>query len=232
MNKAQKAANFITLTAILIIAGCATGGDESRDKRSESMQIQDTRTVLDVVRPEVRQVEARLLVSGANGNLTNAELASIRDFVAEYQRLGRGNVVVTYPQGTPQDGAVQALVRQLQRKIYDEGVDYTKMGFGPYQANANEVSPIVVSFDRYEVRPVECTPWSQIDPRKTANNLAYERFGCAQNANLAAMIVDPGDLIGDRKEEPTDSQRPQVGIEALRKGELKQVSGSVSKDGN
>ncbi|MEK7661544.1 MAG: CpaD family pilus assembly lipoprotein [Pseudomonadota bacterium] len=230
MKKTHKALHFLTLGTIAIIAGCASGGRESNV--SAAQQIQDTRTILDAVTPEVRQVEARLLISGENGHLSAVEMNNVRAFVGEYQRLGRGNIIVTYPQGTAQDGMAQNLVRELQRQIYANGVEFTNMGFGPYQAHADQISPIIVSFDRYEVRPVECTPWTQIDPRKTANNQATERFGCAQRANLAAMVVDPGDLIGDRREGVTDAQRPQVGIEALRKGELKQVSGAVSGGSN
>jgi|APTNR8051073442_1049403.scaffolds.fasta_scaffold00318_30 pilus assembly protein CpaD len=230
MKKTQKALNFLTLGTLAIIAGCASVSRESNV--SAAQQIRDTRTVLDVVQPEVRQVEARLLITGENGHLSAIELNNLRNFVIDYQRIGRGNIIVTYPQGTPQDGMAQSLVRELQRQIYANGVEFINMGFGPYQAQPDQMSPIVVSFDRYEVRPVECTPWTQIDPRKTASNQSTERFGCSQRANLAAMVVDPGDLIGDRREGATDAQRPQVGIEALRKGELKQVSGSVSGGSN
>jgi pilus assembly protein CpaD len=78
---------------------------------------------------------------------------------------------------------------------------------------------------------MNCQPWSEFDARKTASNLSPDRFGCAQNANLAAMVSDPGDLLGDRTDTTRDAARIQFGIEKQRKGEVPAVSGTVAGGG-
>ncbi len=229
MKKRQNAVILSTLSLIAVLGSCAT---TKQDAVSESrMQTLDTRTVLDVPKPKVAEIEARILLGAGGALLTADEAAQLGVFADDFAKLGRGNLVVSYPIGASNDAAAQKLVREIQMRLYASGIEISKMGFGPYQANNQTNAPVILAFNRYEVAPLECKPWTEINPQKTASNLPTERFGCAQRANLAAMVIDPGDLIGDRKDQPRDAARAQVGIDLHRKGELKQVSGSV-KGGN
>lgn len=226
MKKRQNAVILGTLTLIAALGSCATGGQNASVE--DRMHTLDTRTVLDVPKPKVAEVEARILLGAGGSILTPDEAAQLNNFADDFAKLGRGNLVVSYPIGAPNDAAAQSLVREIQMRLYSSGVEISKMGFGPYQANNHTPAPVILAFNRYDVAPLACKPWTEIDPKKTASNLPTERFGCAQRANLAAMVLDPGDLIGDRKDEPRDAARAQVGVDAHRKGELKQVSGSVA----
>lgn len=230
MKKRQNAVVLGTLSLIALLGSCATT-KQSADVQHR-MHALDTRTVLDVPKPQVAEIEARILLGAGGALLTADESTQLNNFADDYARLGRGNIVVSYPIGASNDSAAQALVREIQMRLYASGIEISKMGFGPYQANEQKNAPVILAFNRYEVAPLECKPWSEINPNKTANNLPTERFGCAQRANLAAMVLDPGDLIGDRKDQPRDAARAQVGIDAHRKGELKQVSGSVAGGNN
>jgi pilus assembly protein CpaD len=130
------------------------------------------------------------------------------------------------------NSASAALVAQdAQRALYAGGVDYAKITGGTYQADGRPNAPVMLSFARFEAVKVTCQPWSEFDPRKTASNLSPDRFGCAQNANLAAMVADPGDLLGDRTDTTRDAARIQVGIDKHRKGDIPVVSGTVAGGG-
>lgn len=224
--RTQKAIPLTMISLALAAGSCASSSPSPAQQRVE--RAETTTTVLDAHRPTVTQVEARLMVGtpGAPG-LTPAEIEQVRAFANDYLRLGRGNVVLSVPNGSANQGAAFQVAQDVQRLMFAIGVDFSRMSGGAYQATGQGHAPVVLSFARYEARAAECTPWSEMDPRKTASNLASERFGCAQNANLAAMVVDPGDLAGDRREEPRDAQRMQVGIEAHRQGSLEKSSGSV-----
>ena len=226
MKKRQNAVILSTLSLIAVLGSCATTRQSAAP--DERMQTLDTRTVLDVPKPKVAEIEARILLGAGGTLLTPDEAAQLSNFADDFAKLGRGNLVVSYPIGAPNDAAAQTLVREIQMRLYSSGVEISKMGFGPYQASNTAPAPVILAFNRYEVAPLQCKPWTEIDPKKTANNLPTERFGCAQRANLAAMVLDPGDLVGDRKDEPRDAARAQVGIDLHRKGELKQVSGAVA----
>ena len=218
-----KKSQFLILSSIAtlsLLGACASSG-----KSDAALAIEDKKTILDVHRAEVKAVEARLLITGANGQLTSEELRQLKQYTNDYAKLGRGNIVISYPQGAVMDGSTDALVRSMQRELYVQGVSFNNMSFSPY-APTQQINPIVLSFARYQASDIECKPWSQIDPTKVSDNQGSVRLGCAQAANLAAMIVDPGDLIGDRKETPGDSNLTLKAIDNYRDGKLPQVSAS------
>jgi pilus assembly protein CpaD len=236
MTKTQNALLLpLALLALGATACASTGprGGERGERVAQIRAVETSRTILDAHLPQPVAVEARLALgagSGASG-LTQAEHAQIAAFATEFIRLGRGNVVISAPADAANSAAAALLAQDAQRALFAAGVDFARMSGGAYQASGQSGAPVIVSFARHEVAPVTCTPWSQIDPRKTASNAATERFGCAQSANLAAMLADPGDLLGDRGEAPKDAERIQVGVDKLRKGEIEQVSGSVGGGG-
>ncbi|RAK56394.1 hypothetical protein DJ017_16150 [Phenylobacterium soli] len=48
-------------------------------------------------------------------------------------------------------------------------------------------------------------------------------LGCANKANLAAMVADPADLVRGRAETPALGNREAVAVENLKKGPDKKV---------
>jgi pilus assembly protein CpaD len=226
MKKNQK---FILsgLFALLSLGACATSGGQS----ASGLLVEDKQTILDVHKAEVSQVEARLLIGGFQGQLTSEEINDIKAFANDYSRLGRSNIIISYPAGGVTNGMIDSLVRATQRELYVQGVDFKSMTFGAYQPNG-QINPLVLSFARYQAADVECVPWSQINPIKVAKNQNTVRFGCAKAANLTAMIVDPGDLVDGRKESNPDAAHAMKGIDDYRKSEITKVSGSISGGSN
>lgn len=226
MKNKQKA--MISLMALLALGACATSMRPDIEKENQS--IADTRTILDAHRPEVTQTESRIMLFGDGGRLSPKEVADLKSFAEGYITAGHGTVVVSYPQGGGNSGEVNALVRETQKQLYNAGIDFKNMSFGTFNAT-KEKDPVMVSFTRYQASEVECVPWTQIDPRKTAKNSTTVNFGCATHSNIAAMLADPGDLLGERELGKDDASRAQVGIDKYRKGELPAVSGTVSGGG-
>ncbi|MFC3069378.1 CpaD family pilus assembly lipoprotein [Phenylobacterium soli] len=54
-------------------------------------------------------------------------------------------------------------------------------------------------------------------------SLAAPMLGCANKANLAAMVADPADLVRGRAETPALGNREAVAVENLKKGPDKKV---------
>ncbi|MEL6216110.1 MAG: CpaD family pilus assembly lipoprotein, partial [Pseudomonadota bacterium] len=50
-------------------------------------------------------------------------------------------------------------------------------------------------------------------------NNELSNFGCTVRTNLAAMIADPADLLGQRELEPGDTVRRQTTFDLYRRGE-------------
>lgn len=247
MTKTQKAhfslltppnANTWTLVgaAMMFTTGCG-GGQAARNDAPPVNAVLEShlqRTVLEAHTPTAIPVEARLVLAATEGaqGLTGQEYAQLTTFGSDFVQLGRGTLVISVPANAGNSATAALVAQDAQRALYAAGVDYAKISGGTYQAQGRPNAPVMLSFARYEAVKVVCQPWSEIDPRKTANNLSPDRFGCAQNANLAAMVADPGDLLADRRDGPRDAGRIQVGVDKQRKGEVATVSGSVAGGGS
>lgn len=57
------------------------------------------------------------------------------------------------------------------------------------------------------------------------------QLGCANKANLAAMVADPSDLVRGRPETPAVGARQAAAVEAYKKGQVKSVNGGGSASG-
>jgi pilus assembly protein CpaD len=223
-------------SAILFTTGCGGGYAARRDAPPVDPVLQShlQRTVLEAHTPTAVAVEARLALPAAEGTqgLTGQEYSQLTAFANDFVQLGRGTLVISVPANAGNSATAALVAQDAQRALYAGGVDYAKISGGTYQAQGRPNAPVMLSFARYEAVKIACQPWSEIDPRKTASNLSPDRFGCAQNANLAAMVADPGDLLADRRDGPRDAGRIQVGIEKQRKGEVATVSGAVAGGGS
>jgi pilus assembly protein CpaD len=230
----KAALTAIAFTALMMLGACggaSAAKEEPAVDRVEKAHLE--RTVLDAFAPEAIPVEARIAISAPSGaiGITVQEAAELKSFAQEYVRLGRGNVVVSVPTNASNSQSAAQVAQDVQRALFLGGVDFSKVSSGPYQAQGQTNAPILISFGRYEAKPIVCAPWTSFDPRKTAENIPPDRFGCAQSANLAAMIADPGDFLGDRREGPRDAARIQNGIDLHRKGGVPAVSGAVAGGG-
>lgn len=219
---------------LLFATGCGAGqAARERDADNPVLQSHLHRTVLEAHTPTAVPVEARLVLAAANGaqGLSGEEYTQLTNFANDFARLGRGSLVISVPANAGNSQTAALVAQDAQRALYAGGVDFARISGGTYQADGRPNAPVMLSFARYEAQRVTCQPWSEVDPRKTASNLSPDRFGCAQNANLAAMVADPGDLLGDRSDPKRDAERMQVGIDKLRKGTVAAVSGAVAKGG-
>jgi pilus assembly protein CpaD len=226
---------YLVGAAMIFTTGCGGGNAARRDGVPQNPVLQShlQRTVLEAHTPTAVPVEARLVLAAADGaqGLTGQEYSQLTIFANDFVQLGRGTLVISVPANAGNSATAALIAQEAQRVLYAGGVDFAKISGGTYQAQGRPNAPVMLSFARYEAVKIACQPWSEIDPRKTATNLSPDRFGCAQNANLAAMVTDPGDLLADRRDGPRDAGRIQVGVDKQRKGEVSTVSGSVAGGG-
>jgi pilus assembly protein CpaD len=102
-----------------------------------------------------------------------------------------------------------------------------------YDAGGAPNAPLKVGFPRYRASIPQCGGWDNITA--TRGNNAYENFGCAVTANMAAQIANPEDLLGPRDSTPADAGRRDTVMGKYRKGETtasakeEQATGAVSK---
>lgn len=173
----------------------------------------------DLHRIEVMQTAQRLELAVAPGDmqLSPEGRAELRALASAYLRFGHGALVLSAPVGGDNADAAALVAHEARMALVDAGVSYAAVAGSTYQGEG--AAPIIVSFARYEAQAPECAPlWTQ-DLAHQSNNQPWASFGCATQANLAAMIEDPRDLLRPRTEDPRDSGRRTTVFDAYRAGE-------------
>ncbi len=180
-----------------------------------------TSSAADAHRIEVTQTNARLelAVTKDDVTLSPASRAQLADFASSYLRYGHGALVLSAPSGGSNSDAASTVAGDARRSLIDAGVSYAAVAGSTYDASGAGDAPIIISYSRFEAQAPQCAPlWTQ-DIAHQSNNQPWESFGCATNANLAAMIEDPADLLRPRGETPRDGERRDTVMQAYRAGD-------------
>jgi pilus assembly protein CpaD len=168
----------------------------------------------------VEQISERLDVEvGGDVALTPKAREDIDLFAGGYLRYGHGALLLSTPSGAGNDDAASRSAHATRLALAEAGVPYEAIAGSNYDASGNSEAPIVLSFARYEAQAPECAPIWEQDIAHQSNNQPWASFGCATNANLAAMIEDPRDLLRARNEDPRDSGRRNTVMDRYRQGQ-------------
>jgi pilus assembly protein CpaD len=178
-------------------------------------------TAADNHRIEVTQTSERLTLPVAKDDvaLSAAARAQLNDFAGGYLRYGHGALVLSAPAGSGNSDSASVVAGDARRALVDAGVSYAAVAGSTYDASGVEDAPIVVSFARFEAEAPNCAPLWEQDLAHQSNNQPWESFGCATQANLAALVEDPADLLAPRAEDPRDSGRRDTVMQAYRAGQ-------------
>jgi pilus assembly protein CpaD len=169
---------------------------------------------------EVSQTSARMEIAATPGQttLTPKAQSDLRDFASAYLRYGHGALILSTPSGSANAEAASMLAGQTRMSLVDAGVSYGAVAGSTYDASSDASAPIIVTFARFEAQAPECAPIYTQDLAHQEDNQAWGSFGCAMQANLAAEIEDPADLLQPRPDAPRDSNRRAAVMDAYRAG--------------
>jgi pilus assembly protein CpaD len=151
--------------------------------------------------------------------LTFDERAAIEAFGAEHVARGHGFVTIALP-GDEQNTTEEAVVAAADARdiLYAQGIAYADIRGTRYDSAGRPDEPIVLFFTSYEAQAPEChKEWRDFNITWSGDNT--RNFGCASQANLAAMIADPRDLLGPRPEDDPDPLRRGEVLDKYRRGE-------------
>lgn len=166
---------------------------------------------------EPRIVELRL-VSGPQG-LSDGERARLGGFLKDYATTSDGAIMIATPDGSPNKTASVKSAADARALIELAGIPGNRVRMGAYPAAAGDGgAPVVVSYVAYVAAGPKCGDFAS-DLANTSQNQVSPNFGCATQANYAAMIADPRDLLMPRPETPGDARRRMIVLEKYRNGE-------------
>ncbi|NHK27964.1 hypothetical protein FF098_008620 [Parvularcula flava] len=157
---------------------------------------------------EQQVVTMTVAVDNSLSELSAIDKARVKAFADTYFTRGHGPVTITAPSGGGQiDFYGQQVVADIRDALYAEGLDYAAMQGASYRLSPEQSEPeVIISFSNYVASPSACGAWDEEYYRRS-HNLRTKNFGCAQQNNLAAMVADPRDLVGQRRLGNPDAAR-------------------------
>jgi pilus assembly protein CpaD len=171
------------------------------------------------------------------GFLDPRQATDVDAFLLDYRRYGRGGLLIESPQGLPPAtaAAVARTVDTVRLRAVERGVPAAAVALSPYPVrDPVAASAVRMSFQRMQAKVAgACGLWPQDlaegDAGFNARNEPYWNLGCANQANVAAQIDDPIDLVRARTEGRIDTIRRTKDILQMREG--KDPSTQWNQDG-
>jgi pilus assembly protein CpaD len=154
-------------------------------------------------------------------NLNGPIEGTIASFAVDSRQRGDGAVEILVPSGGANEAAVHAVTPQIRKALQQGGLARSHVKTRTYAVqDPSADAPIRLSYARMQATAGECGSWPKNLGGGITENANYENFGCASQANLAAMVANPSDLLTPRASTPADQNRRATVIEKYRKGEL------------
>ncbi len=164
-----------------------------------------------------RQDVLELTLNPADTSLPRAERLRIDAFLRDYRDYGHGPLKVSLPASSANPQLAVAAASDIREMAFASGIEYAEIDGGSAPSGSG-TAQIVLSFSRYDAIAPECESLATIDFASIRLNNDLPTLGCSVRTNMAAMIADPADLLGERPLDPGDAERRQVTLELWRNG--------------
>ena len=148
----------------------------------------------------------KVRVSRGSSGLTKRQRAKIVDFLGHFRSAANSRLTISVPSGSRNEVAAMTVVGDIRALAADIGFAEASMVIQPYHVAGRSQPPVRLTFSRYVAEGPDCGQWPT-NLGSTHRNLTYPNFGCAQQHNLAAMVANPGDMLGPRTMTPGSAER-------------------------
>jgi pilus assembly protein CpaD len=155
----------------------------------------------------------------AGEKLGMRERDAVKGFATAYQQEGHGAVIISRPSNGPDDISAIRAAADARAVMLAEGVDQGMIAEGTYDGTGARSAPLIISYRTYEAVVPNCPDISHWDFTDISSNSALPSLGCAVAVNLAAMIANPSDLVGEQPMDPADTTRRTIMFSKYRQGE-------------
>ena len=215
------------LSAAALMTGCATASGPQADPT--------TLTALDAWSKEVKVVsvpqDIRLAPHETGLSVTQGD--ALEGFVTAWMKAEARGITVRASDTGPAARGANRTAWDARDRLISLGVPAASIKMMAYDGADDPKAPVIISFNQSVAEVPQCGSWRNLS--HSNDNRAYDNFGCAVTANLAAQVANPEDLVSPRDQQPAEGANRDGMYEKFRKGEATgskrddKASGAVSQ---
>lgn len=151
-----------------------------------------------------------------NAELSGNQRHALASLAARYRAENNSALVIEVPAGN--DPTTLRAAGNVRAALEGMGVSAQQISLVSY-ASSDPLAPVLAGYSTVQAVVPRCGEvWGNL--ARTGENAGSSNFGCAVNANLAAQISDPRDIVSPRASTPLNAQRRTVVYEAYRQGQV------------
>ncbi|MBR9808106.1 MAG: hypothetical protein GYB49_12890 [Alphaproteobacteria bacterium] len=174
-------------------------------------------------------LEIELDTSGSE--LSLVDKARINNFVVDYRQKGHGPLVMSLPASSANPQLAVAAITEARTIAWENGVQYEEISDTHHGTEEDLTEPLILAYQTYDAIAPDCPSMASMDFADITSNNEQPTLGCSVRTNLAAMIADPADLLGQRPLDAADPLRRSVILEKFRQGEVTGADRSDNESG-
>lgn len=167
----------------------------------------------------------------AASQLSLSDKARIQNFVASYRSVGHGPLIMSLPESSANPQLAVSAVVEAREIAWENGVEYEEISGSSHGADSTVSEPLILAYQAYDAIAPDCPSLAEINMADITSNNEMPTLGCAVRTNLAAMIADPADLLGQRSLDEGDSLRRSTILGKFRDGEATGAERSQEESG-
>jgi pilus assembly protein CpaD len=216
--------NLIVLCLAALASACVSTGDAKTKAAKDPPPLTPTEQFAITV----TQSPDEILLAPHPDGLSGAQAAALTTLVARWRDAAADLITIKAPSGG--DGEAYRSTAAIEDALQAEGVRADQIIVTGYDAGPRPGAPIVVGFTDYHAAGPECgRDWKSFTASK--DNKVNSNFGCANTANMAAMIASPADLMAPRRSDPSDAARREEVLGKYRQGTLTSTAKDAQANG-
>lgn len=205
----------ICLLCAIVVSGCQSNNTGSQFGTVVANDYRLRHPIVITEQPETLD----LPVGRGTRNLNRHLSERITAYAAEARRQGNGHIEILVPAGSANEAAAHSILPSIRTAVKRGGVSGHAISTRSYSVSDYSAdAPVRLSFAKVMATAGPCGEWPKNIGGGVFGNNDYENFGCAQQANLAAIVSNPADLISPRAAASPDQMRRATVFEKYREG--------------